>query len=297
VERAYRPLSLAEALDIIDSEEVVPLAGGTDLMVQYRSWSGLPPQIDKPIMFIGHLEELRGAVEEEDGLFIGSSTTLTSLLAYGTLPQPLKSAVARIAGPSIRNRATIGGNLCNASPAADSLTPLYVLGAEVMLGSSSGRRILPIGDFITGPGKTCLARNELLLGVRIPNRSFNLRYFRKVGTRAAYSCAKLALAAACRTAGGRVADMGIALGAVAPLVVRSDEAEQLLQGLNAREIEERIPQILGRYDGVIDPIDDQRSSAFYRRRASLRLIRHFIQQILVPQLREEGGGSSSSGII
>jgi CO/xanthine dehydrogenase FAD-binding subunit len=275
-------VSLNEALEILKHEEAVALAGGTDLMVHSRTWSGMVPKFESPVMFIGHLDELRGVESDRDSYIIGASSTLSSLLEYGELPDLLHRAVSAIAGPSIRNRATIGGNICNASPAADSLPALYVLDAEVVLSRAGGTRSLPIEEFINGPGTTCLKRDEILSRIRIPKKRFDVALFRKLGTRRAYSCAKVSLAGAASFEGERVNDVRLALGSVAPIIVRSRDAEAMLRGRTAPEIAGLLPGFLSSYDSLLCPIDDQRSTGVYRRKVSLRLVRHFIDHILPP---------------
>jgi CO/xanthine dehydrogenase FAD-binding subunit len=284
--KAYRPLSLEEALHIASGQIVTPLAGGTDLMVHHRSWSGLPPRFENPVLFIGHLEELRGLRREKDLLRIGASITLSTLMESGDVPPLLRASLQQIAGPSIRNRATIGGNVCNASPAADSMPALYVLNAQALLAGKGGTRTVPIEELVAGPGRTCLTGEELLTHLLLPDEPFDLFYFRKVGMRAAYSCAKLSIAAVARTKGGRVQEFRLALGAVAPTVIRSVEAENLAQGKSAQEMEALIPGIVDRYESLLNPIDDQRSTASYRRVSALRLVEFFLRRVLVPNLGE-----------
>jgi CO/xanthine dehydrogenase FAD-binding subunit len=286
---AYRPVSLHEALEMLDRHGALPLAGGTDLMVRYRNWPGLSPLFERPVVFTGQIEELQGIRREGDWLAIGASATLSSILEDEAVPPLLRRAVRSIAGPGIRNRATIGGNICNASPAADSLPALYVLNAELVLSSMSGTRNLPIGEFVTGPGETALEPGELLTAVRIPAQVPDIVFFRKVGTRAAYSCAKLSIAGTASVEEGRAVDVHLALGAVAPTVVRFAEVEDLMEGKTAAEIRAQLTRILRLYNAVLDPIDDQRSTASYRRKAAFRLILYFIEAVLIPQVEDTAG--------
>jgi len=283
---AYRPLSLDEALEIAETKNALPLAGGTDLMVQHRNWYGLPPRIERPVMFIGHLSELQGVHVEGDNLLIGSGTSLAYILESKQISLLLKQAVRSIGGPAIRSRASLGGNVCNASPAADTLPPLYVLGAELLLQHQKGERTVPIKSFIQGPGKTSLKRGEILTAVRIPVKEPEITFFRKVGTRASNALSKLSIAAAASTEKGVVKDVRLALGAVAPTVVRSTEAENLMRGKTPSEIRGGLYRILEAYNRVLDPIDDQRSSSLYRLKASFRLILFFIGTVLLPAVEQ-----------
>jgi CO/xanthine dehydrogenase FAD-binding subunit len=253
-----------------------PLAGGTDLMVHHRNWSGLPPRFDKPLVFIGHLDEIKGIEDGGDDMTIGSACTLTSILQNRNVTRILRTAVALIASPSIRNRATIGGNICNGSPAGDTLPTLYALDATLVLQRGGVTRKLPIADFISGPGKTVLHDGELLTAIIVPKKDFDATFYRKIGTRAAYSCSKLSLAGLVQHHRACVEDLRIALGAVAPTVLRSRAIEERMVGKTAGEIEAMIPEITELYTAILKPIDDQRSTACYRSGVSIRLLRHFL---------------------
>ena len=284
MDKAYRPLNLDEALEMAETEAALPLAGGTDLMVQHRRWSGLPPDMKRPVMFIGHLKELQEVHSESDGLVIGSGTTLAAILRNERIPSLLKEAVRSIGGPAIRSRATLGGNICNASPAADTLPPLYVLGAELVLRRKNETRTVPVASFVQGPGKTMLKKGELLTEIRLPAAEPAITFYRKVGTRSSNALSKLSIAAAADSEEDVVTDVGIAIGAVAPTVVCSPDAENLMRGRTAAEIRGELYRILEAYNSKLEPIDDQRSSSLYRLKASFRLILSFIGKVLLPAL-------------
>ena len=273
---AYRPSTIDEALRIRNETKALPLAGGTDLMVRYKNWAGLPPKFSQPVMFVAHLHELKGIEVEGDELIIRSATTLTELLKDGRVPEVLKLAVKEMASPLVRNIATIGGNICNASPAGDTLPPLYALDAKVVLRSVEGERTVPIEDFITGPGQTVLKENEILCEIRIPMDEFDSIFYRKVGTRRANALSKVSFVGLKNLQGDRIDDIRIAFGAVAPTVVRSRDAEKMLKGIRIDEIEQIYPSIEAKYAELIRPIDDQRSTAEYRKIVSLRLLRFFL---------------------
>jgi xanthine dehydrogenase FAD-binding subunit len=273
---SFFPRTLNEALAIRKAEPVIPYAGGTDLMVRRRSWAGTLPRFEAPPLFIGRLRELREIHRGGGMLTVGAAVTLAELLEQEDVPGILKQAIAEMASPAIRNVATIGGNLCNASPAGDSLPPLYVLGAAIVLQSVSGQRELPIPDFIKGPGRTALGPDELLIGVKIPAREFPSVFYKKVGTRKADALSKLSCAGLARISNGRVEEARLALGAVAPTVIRLETAEARLTGVRTDELVRVLPEILKLYDEAIRPIDDQRSSAAYRRKVALRLIEVFV---------------------
>ncbi|HKJ85988.1 MAG TPA: FAD binding domain-containing protein, partial [Spirochaetia bacterium] len=196
-----------------------------------------------------------------------------------------------LAAPALRNVATLGGNICNASPAADAVCPLYALDARCELRSASRVRTLPVAEFIAGPGRTVIESDELLTAIIIPagpgtvtaamgNDATTRVLYRKVGTRRANALSKLSMAAWASVSGGAVESVGVALGAVAPTVVRSREAEAGFVG-SLESLRERIDAILGAYGKLVTPIDDQRSTAEYRREVAVNLVRQFIEQSLL----------------
>ncbi len=259
------PLSLVEALRILADGPADILAGGTDLMPRRGRTLGTA----RPVLSIAHLGELRHIGLAGKELRLGAACTLTELLRSPLLPPFLIQPLAGMASPAIRNAATVGGNVCNASPAGDALPMLYALDAMLLLRSLDRERAVPIRDFITGPGKTTLAPGELLAEIRVPlERKWHFAYH-KVGTRKANSLAKLSLFAAWE---GWV-DVRIALGAVAPTVIRSREAEESI--LSRKK---GIQEILSRYDALLSPITDARSQSEYRRKVSLRLIENFLKE-------------------
>jgi xanthine dehydrogenase FAD-binding subunit len=274
------PKTLAEALALRENNQMIPFAGGTDLMARRRSWAGTLPRFEYPVLMIGEIPELKEIYCKDGILTIGSAVTLTSILEHQAVPEILKMAVTEMASPAIRNMGTLGGNVCNASPAADTLPALYTLGAALLLQSASGRRTVPIEDFITGPGKTLMTADELLIAVNIPQKDFTAIYYKKVGTRKADALSKVSFAGLARTSNGVVEDIRIALGAVAPKVARSREAEALFKGRKIGELRKVMNEAKDFYTNIIQPIDDQRSNAVYRRTVALKLIEYFITQVI-----------------
>ncbi|MGE5581809.1 MAG: FAD binding domain-containing protein [Bacillota bacterium] len=273
----FTPTNLAEALQIRREHPAIPLAGGTDLLVKKRSWSGTLPRFEQPVIYIGNVPEFKTIhVINDSILTIGAAVTLSEVLENQAIPEILKRAVAETASPAIRNAGTLGGNICNASPAADTLPPLYALGAAVLLANASGSRELPIFEFIKGPGLTVLKNDELLVAVNIPLVNYQVIHYQKVGTRKADGLSKVSFAGLAGIEGGTLQDLRIALGAVAPTVVRSREAENLLKGRKINELSGLVAEITEFYARLIRPIDDQRSSAAYRKMVSLCLIEYFI---------------------
>ncbi len=280
---SYRPLSLKEALQLRAEKGALPFAGGTDLMVRYRYESGAVPNYPKPVMFVSHLEELRKIRRVDHGLSIGAAVTMTEVIESDEVPAILKEAVVTIAAPGLRNAATLAGNICNASPAGDSICALYALDAGVKLQGLSGERIVPIYQFITGPGKTDLADDEILTEIIIPEDRSTVHLFKKVGTRRANALSKLSLSGLARLTGDRIDEIRIAIGAVAPTVVRSIELEKRIEGRTVDEVSKEAEALLRDYDTLIQPIDDQRSTAEYRKRVAMNLLRHFLRGVVLQQ--------------
>ncbi len=283
----YRPTTLAEALEVRGAHAAVPLAGATDLYVRHRRGAGLLPAIDEPIVTIGHLEELRELTVSSGHLRIGAAARYGDLVADKRVPEVLRASLRELAAPALRNAGTLGGNICNASPAADAVCPLYSLDAVCELSSSTGMRTLPVADFARGPGKTDLGDDELLTAIVIPNAVDRLNdawFYRKVGTRRANALSKLAIAATAQIDGSgdviEVRDVAIALGAVGPTVLRSKNIEAKLRG-RKEAITAATTEVLDAYEGFVTPIDDQRSTRDYRREVAVNLVRQFIEQTLL----------------
>ncbi len=276
----HRPVDLAEALQVRAETGAIPLAGGTDLLVRHRNWAGTLPRIDKPVVYVGHLQELRRIDISGNGsgpqMTIGASVTYSELLDHPTTPQLLRDSIIELAAPGLRNVATLAGNICNASPAADAACALYALDAEVELAGPSGRRRLPIAEFITGPGRTALNNDELVTAIHLPPDNSTVKFYKKVGTRRANALSKLSLCACARIVDRTVTEIGIAVGAVAPTIVRDRDIEHHLQNTAPEQLALRIPQTLQQYAELIRPIDDQRSTAEYRKHTALALIEQFL---------------------
>lgn len=272
-----RPKSLDAALAYRGEKRAIPFGGGTDLMVRHRGYTGTKAHIEGPVLFLDALKELHAIRMEEEALWIGAGATMSEILGFPGVPELLRQSLALIAAPALRNRATLGGNICNASPAADSLPPLYVHEAQLVTMSSSGERMVPVEEFFTGPGKTILNEQEILYGMRIPLLPEGRLYYRKVGTRRANALSKLSAAGYARIEAGRIADFRFSLGAVAPTVLRLREAEAALLGSPTGAIE--ATRIMELAEPRVRPIDDQRSTATYRKRVALNALAEFLYQL------------------
>ena len=272
----FRPTTLEEALEIRATHGAVPFAGGTDLMVKLRRGAGVLPGFDRPVLFLDRVAELVVLRDDGRALEIGAMVTLARLAADPLVPRPLAEVARSMAGPGIRSVATAGGNVCNASPAADLLPYLAAHNARARLMARDARRTLPVEELVTGPGATGVGPAELLAALVVPAWAPTVSIWRKVGTRRANALTKVSLFACADTDGTMVHRARIALGAVAPTVVRLREVERMLEGAAVADLALIARRALEACDAVVRPIDDQRSTADYRRRAARELVSQFI---------------------
>ncbi len=246
-------------------------AGGTDLFVQRRYQT----QDESPLIGLERIQELRTTAWEGDTFTVGAATPIRQLLeddSVQTLLPVLAQGLACMGGPALRNMATIGGNLCTASPAGDSLPPLYVLGADVVLHSEFGRRSLPIKEFILGPGSTSLRCGEILHSIKISRPPpGSVQWYQKVGQRKANAIAIVSLAVLGRSApDGGFQSIRLAWGSVGPTVITSREAEACLE--SSPLTMEKVNSAAQTARQAVAPIDDIRASAEYRRMLSGNLV-------------------------
>ena len=261
---AVSPTSLREAVRRLEENPaLVPLAGCTDLMVAIAERVGEPPGV---LDLLG-IPELSGIREHDGWLEIGSTTTFSAIRASSRVRRSfpaLAAAAAVVGGWQIQNRATLGGNIANASPAGDSLPVLSALDARVVLASAGGEREVRFTDFQTGYRETVLAPGELIARVRLPYPPpGSIQVFRKVGTRQALAISKVVVVLVGSSIDGRVADYRLAAGSVAPTTVRLTAVEEAVIG---RTLDAALAAEAGRLAAAsVEPIDDVRSTAAYRR--------------------------------
>jgi CO/xanthine dehydrogenase FAD-binding subunit len=273
------PGSLSEALATLAGEPGVwqPFAGGTDLMVLLEA--GRLPH--KKYLSMAKLDDLRGIEVAADFVILGALTTYSEIQKHPLLQAEFPSlcAAARETGSiATQNRGTLGGNIVNASPAADSPPALLVYDAEIELISVRKAHWLPYHGFHTGYKTMELAPDELLRAIRLPRRAEPWRqYYRKVGTRKAQAISKVCFAGAALVDVGAIRDIRIALGSVAPVVLRAVKAENALRGCRLTPTNMAAArEMLAR---EIAPIDDIRSTARYRLRVAQNLLDEFLAQL------------------
>ncbi len=268
---SFNPKTLEEALRAKSENPALTLyAGGTDWMVNRRE--------DAQLLFLNAVPELMAIVDSPDALILGACCTYTELLESKKLPGILRQAIVEVASPAIRNMGTMGGNICNASPAGDTLPPLYALDARVRLASVRGTREIPLASFIRGVRKIDLAPDEILTSIVLPKQDFTQSYYKKVGARSAVAISKVSFAGLKRIEGGVITAIPMAFGSVAATVVRSPKTESALIGKTPAEASAMKADIAKLYDPLITPIDDQRSTAVYRKEVCLALLKDFLSQ-------------------
>jgi CO/xanthine dehydrogenase FAD-binding subunit len=263
-----RPRGLGHALALLAGDpELRPLAGGTDLMVLFAA--GKLPH--RRLLDLWPLRELRGVTVAPEHVTIGALTTYTDVRAHPVLAAELPmlgAAAAETGGWAIQNRGTVGGNIANASPAADTPPALLAYGAELELSSARGSRWVDYAAFHTGYKQTVLEADELIARVRIPRRPRRAQMFRKVGPRRAQAISKVCFAGCADELGVR-----IALGGVAPIIVRCPRTEAALAAGDLAAARTLLA-------AEIAPIDDVRSSVRYRRRVAENLLGAFGAQLV-----------------
>lgn len=275
---AVQPHSLAEAVRYLEGDpDLVPTAGCTDLMV--RGVEALH-RMDRVIDLLS-IPELRGIREVEGGLEIGATTPFSEIRRSAAVRYAfpaLAAAAGQIGGWQIQNRATLGGNLANASPAGDSLPVLLALDATVVLASAGGLREIPHDGFHSGYRRTALQPGEIVARIRLPlPLPGTVQAFRKVGTREAQAISKVVVAMAGRIEDGRIVDLRLAAGSVAPTPIRLRAAEDAVRG---RAPGPEAAALAGREAAAaVRPIDDVRSTAEYRSFALERVVRRMVLEL------------------
>jgi len=293
------PATIAEAYATLAGstaeDPITPIAGGTDVMVRITGEIGEPPA---RMIDLSRLAELRGIAIVGDAVVLGALTTYTGIRRSGVCREhvpALVEAAATIGAAQIQNRGTIGGNAANASPAGDTLPVLLALDASFVLGSPRGERTVSADEFWVAYRRTALAPDELILRVRIPLARGRESRFRKIGTRRAQAISKVVLALSWRDgaagpgAAGAVGgsgsagsahngawrDVRLALGSVADRPIRARHAEAVLEG--AAPTPETADAAAEALAAEIQPIDDVRSTADYRRVVAARSLHRLIR--------------------
>ena len=272
------PSDLSAVLDLMAAEpgEWKPFAGGTDLMVLLEQGK----LSHRRFLSLAHIAELQGIEVSDSHVIIGALTTYSQLQRNSVLQNefPLLCKAAGETGSiANQNRGTLGGNIANASPAADSPPALLVYDAELELLSRRGARRIPYARFHTGYKQMSIAPEEIISRLRLPRSSKKWKqYYRKVGTRRAQAISKVCFAGIAEIADGKIRDIRIALGSVAPTVLRCVKTEAiLLNSTGSSRIEDAQEQVAAE----MSPVNDFRSNAKYRTRVTQNLLAEFLLQL------------------
>lgn len=273
------PRSLSEALDVLAQNDGAwkPFAGGTDLMVLLEAGK-LPHQ---NYVNVWNFPELRGIEITDSHVTLGALTTYSEVQANEVLRKEfpmLCQAASETGGLAIQNRGTLGGNIVNASPAADSPPALLVYDAELELISKEGSRRIPYAKFHLGYKQMDIRPDELLRAIRLPRSpKERTHYYRKVGTRKAQAISKVCFAALASMNGNQIEEVRIALGSVAPIPIRCSQTESTLTGKII--VADTLNAARAALMTDISPIDDVRSSRDYRLAVSLNLLADFLEHL------------------
>jgi len=270
-----RPTSQSEALAALAQGRLTVLAGGTDY---YPARVGRP--IDDDILDISAIPGLRGIRDGGDHWRIGATTTWSEL-AEAALPpcfDGLKAAAHEVGGVQIQNAGTLGGNLCNASPAADGVPPLLALDARIEIADAAGSKNMALADFILGNRKTALQPGQLLTAVLVPKPAHAARsHFLKLGAREYLVVSIAMVAATLELEAGQVRAARIAVGACSPVAQRLPLAEAVLAG---KPCDAHLGgSVRAEHMAALAPIDDVRASGEYRMEAALTLVRRVLNHL------------------
>ncbi len=276
---AFVPKNLEECLLRLNHNDYEIVAGGTDALIQNRSHTSMPIGFKKPVIYLSLLEDLKYIRQIDNRIHIGANISLESILESEITPKILKDIIIEMASPAIRHTATLAGNICNASPAGDSLVGLYLLDALLEVQSYQNKRYVLLKDFITGVRRIDLLKNEMITEIIIPNLDFTDCYFRKVGPRLSDAISKLSFAGAYKLEANIIKDIRLAFGAVNTTVVRNKEIEKKYINKLVSDLKNNVENLVKLYEPFIKPIDDQRSNKEYRKEICFNLIREFVDKI------------------
>ena len=263
----YVAASLQEALEIRASRDVVPYAGGTDLMVENRPGAAY--------LFLSKVPELRKITVDDEYVRIGAAVTFTEALASPDVPQLMKEAVSRIAAPAIRNAGTFGGNLGNGSAKADSVLIEFVADAKLRLVSGRGERIVDVDKFYLGRKKLDLGADELIAEVLLPKTGLERYSYEKVGGRNALAISRVSFAGVFAAENGKITNVAAAFGAVADTVLRYRDIEATLVGKTIDEAKAMKADYLKAYAERM-ALTRGRVSAEYRKNVCMNLLNDFL---------------------
>ena len=268
-----RPTQIDEALSLLTDGPWDVLAGGTDYFPSLKDEQPMMPILD-----ISAIESLRGIARTDDGWRIGALATWTDVIRADIPPafRALTQAAHEVGSVQIQNRATVAGNLCNASPAADGVPPLLVMNARVELSASSGRRIVPLAEFIKGNRQTALSSDELMTAILIPGQgALGQSSFLKLGARKYLVISIAMVAVRLVVEAAHVVEAAVSVGACSATARRLTSLEKLLIGSAVTQVANVVtPEQLA----ILSPITDVRASDTYRQVAAIELVRRALRE-------------------
>ncbi|HWS29045.1 MAG TPA: FAD binding domain-containing protein [Clostridia bacterium] len=263
----YAPASLKEALELRAAHDVIPYAGGTDLMIgEHRAGAYL---------FLNRVPELKTVIREDGILRLGAGCTFSELIEHPLTPALLKEALNLIAAPAIRNEGTIGGNIANGSAKADGALIFFVADAKLKLKSVSGERVIPIKEFYRGRKQLDLKPDELITEILMSTKWLERYYYKKVGARKALAISRVSFAGLMHIDNGVIRHCATAFGAVSDVVIRRDDTDAMLIGKTVEQAKETKKDYLSAFERAIVPIRG-RVSAEYRKKVCLNLLEDFL---------------------
>lgn len=276
----YIPSSKEEALDILSKHDCYILAGGSDLMVAKKNTAGQLPKFEKDVLYVSHLEELKGIYKDEKGVHVKALTPMSEVEECDLVPSLLKKAVSQVASTNIRHFATLIGNIANASPAGDTIVVDVTIDAVLKLESVDGVRFVKAIDFVQGVRKIDRKPNELITEIIFPTVDYDGEMWLKVGSRKADSISKVMVAGIYKITGKTLTKFALSIGSVSIKPVRSFELEREIEGSTLDQIKANKEKIVEEYGKIISPIDDQRSTKEYRALVAKNIVRKFLDEII-----------------
>lgn len=266
--RHFTPRSLTEALSLRKDPGLVPYSGGTDLMVSADE--------NASYLFLHRIPEMGGIVEDDEYIRFGASCTFARILESPLAPKILKEACLEIGAPGIRNMGSVGGNIGNGSPKADSALVFMVTDSKLRLASAERERIIPLKDFYLGRKKLALDPDELIVEILMPHGNFDNYYYKKVGPRTALAISRVSFAGIMDVKNGRIETCATAFGAVSDVIIRLDKADEMLAGRTIAQAKARKGEYLKAFDTGIVPISG-RVGVQYRKDVCMNLLGDFLE--------------------
>lgn len=265
----YWPTSLAEAVKIYSEENCTLYAGGTDLMVM--------DDTSVSYLYLGGISELKEIKVSENFIFIGALVNFADAATDLRIPEPLRQAAASVASPAIRNSATFGGNIANASDKADTVPVMFVLDAKVHLISKVGERVVDIDQFHISRKHLDIRQGEIIKGISIPISGREKYYFKKVGGRKSMAISFITFAGLLEEENGVIKKIAVSFGSVSDAIVRFRDIDNILIGKTIEEAKELKETIIEKYNTALVTVDG-RVKKEYCRQVCMNLLRDFLQE-------------------